>query len=346
MGKPVIGVGVRVRRTRLLGLFALWAACLASAQTPPGSKALIPVHMHASFMRSHFAGVNEADAQAAFKAFAVRMGEKRGYAITPHVHITENAQALLALLKRQTIDMAVVDSWEYLTLDPIVNMPATFSAMKPGRLEDEAVVLVRRADGISGLADLAGKRVIVTRLGSANVVYHWFRAETMALDRGMPEQFYGHLEVKSRVSQAVLPVFFGTADACAVDRKGFETMVEMNPQIGKTLRPLMKSDPYLEAVCCMRLGGPWERANMRKDMIDAMLDLPNDPAGRQIMLLFRFGGVVPFEDGHLQSMRALRKRHDALLARATGDSASARGTGTTNRVGPRDVEAHEPESRK
>jgi hypothetical protein len=50
-------------------------------------------------------------------------------------------------------------------------------------------------------------------------------------------------------------------------------------------------------------------------------ELPEDPAGKQIMALFKFGGFGPFEDHYLDTIRALRERHDALakeLARNNG----------------------------
>ena len=88
-------------------------------------------------------------------------------------------------------------------------------------------------------------------------------------------------------------------------------MIEMNPQVGKRLKVLVQSEPYLDTLICVRLAG-WERDGMRQDMMDAMLEMPNDPAGRQIMSLFKFNGMAPFEDRYLESMRALRKRHEAL----------------------------------
>ena len=39
-----------------------------------------------------------------------------------------------------------------------------------------------------------------------------------------------------------------------------------------------------------------------------MLEMPDDPAGRQILTLFKFNGMAPFEDRYLDSMRALRQR--------------------------------------
>lgn len=294
-----------------LGLAGVGSA-RAQVSTPPRER--FPVQLHASFMRSSFSGVNETDAMAAFKVFVQRMGEQRGYDITPQIHILDDAAALADHLRehpREPIDLAIVDSWDYLALAPIANLPPTFATIEQGVVMEEYLVLVRTDSGITGLADLAGKQVLVLRSSNANTVNHWFRTEILALGRGAPEEFLGRLEIRPQLSQTILPVFFGKADACAVDRLGFATMVEMNPQIAKTLKVLVTSDPFLDTLACIRLEG-WERDGMRQDMIDAMLDMPNDPAGRQIMSLFKFNGVVPFEDRYLDSMRALRQRHAGI----------------------------------
>jgi len=264
-------------------------------------------------MRTSFSGVNEMDAKAAFRAFATRMGELRGYAMTTHVHIFESAGDLATHLKEQKLNLLVIDSWDYLSLAPIENHPVTFAAVEQGSVEEELVVVVREESGLARLADLAGKSVLVLQSSNANTARHWFVTELLALGQGEPEGFLGRMEIKDRPSQVVLPVFFGQADACVLDRRGYEIMVEMNPQVGRALNVLVSSDPFVDTVLSVATDG-WETPRMRQDLIDAILDLPNDPAGRQIMTLFRFDGVVPFQPEYLESMRTLRARYELLSA--------------------------------
>ncbi len=294
-------------------VLALWPAGISLAQSalPPG--ALTPLPLSAGFMRSSFSGVNETDARAAFKLFAIRMGEKYGYAIAPEVHIFDDATGLAAYLKERPLDVVIINTWDYLALAPIPNLPVVFSTVAQGVVAEECVLLGRADSNLAGFADLAGKHVIVLNSGNANLVRHWFRTEILALGRGAPEEFLGRLEVKERISPVVLPVFFGQADACALDRGGLETMIELNPQIGNTLRVLAQSEPQLSTVCLIRLEG-WDRDDDRRDLLRAMQELPNDTAGRQILTLFKSNGVIPFEARHLDTVRALRKRHDELVA--------------------------------
>ena len=298
----------------LVAGLVLGLAAAGRAQSPAPPRELQPIQLHAAIMRSSFSGVNETDATAAFKVFVQRMGEQRGYAITSHLHVLDDAAALVDYQRenpRAPLDLAIVDSWDYLAVAPIDNLPPTFATVEQGATMEDYLVLVRADSAIAGLADLAGKQVLVLRSSNANTVWHWFRTEILALGRGAPDDFLGRLEIRPQLSQTILPVFFGKADACAVDRQGFATMVEMNPQIAKTLKVLTHSEPFLDTLACVRLEG-WGEDGIREQILEAMLEMPNDPAGRQILSLFKFDGMVPFEDSYLDSMRALRRRHTEL----------------------------------
>ena len=191
--------------------------------------------LYVAFTRSSFIGVNEADAKAAFKVFAMRMGEKRGYDITPHVRIFDDIAELATEIGRDTQDLVILDTWDYLTYAPFTNMPVEFVAIEQGVVAEPYVLLARQGSGISGIPGLKGKHVIVLDSNNANNSLHWLRTELLALGFADPHAFFQRMEIKEKVSQVVLPVFFGKADACVVDRSGFAIMSEMNPQVGKTL---------------------------------------------------------------------------------------------------------------
>ena len=51
----------------------------------------------------------------------------------------------------------------------------------------------------------------------------------------------GRFSRSTKATQAVLPVFFGQADACIASRRTMETMTELNPQLAKKLRVLLEA---------------------------------------------------------------------------------------------------------
>jgi len=295
----------------LLGLS--WMAVPADG-TDSADESLTPFELDIAFTRSSFLGVNEADAIAALKVFTRSVGRRRGYDIKPKVRIFDDMDALKAEIDRGSQGLLIVDSWEYLTLSPGTNMPIEFSTIEQGVVREDYLLLVRTGSEVAGLTDLEGKRVRVLESSSANTGRHWLLTELMELGVTSPQAFFGDFEVSHRTSQVVLPVFFGQADACVVDRSGFEIMDEMNPQVGKTLVVAAKSDPYLDTMICVRKG-KWEHPQYRADLLDALRELNSDPGGKQILSLFKFEGMSSFKEEHLDTVLALRRRHDALLAR-------------------------------
>jgi len=70
------------------------------------------------------------------------------------------------------------------------------------------------------------------------------------LDAG--ETFFEEIQEVSKVSQAVLPVFFDQADACIAPMDAFRTMAELNPQLEEELWVIDTSPGFCQAVVCAR----------------------------------------------------------------------------------------------
>jgi len=288
--------------------------CLVSATYALGHSGtgnLEHINLRVAFTRQSFLGVNEADAKAAFKVFAMRMGEKRGYDITPEVRIFEDPAELAREAERDTPELIIIDTWDFLGHGPFANAPVEFAAIEQGVTSEPYFLLVKRGSAIGSIPDLRDKHVIVLESGNANNGRHWLLTELLALGVSDPASFVGKLESKHKVSQVVLPVFFGQADACVVDQSGFDVMTDMNPQIGNELDVIVESPSVLDTICCVKLKG-WDETRQRADLMDALMEMPDDPAGRQILALFRFDGMTAFADEHIETVRTLRERHDAL----------------------------------
>jgi phosphonate transport system substrate-binding protein len=140
----------------------------------------------------------------------------------------------------------------------------------------------------------------------------WFT--TLLLKRGLPESdnFFSDIKKVEKISQAVLPVFFMQADACIVRRAGFQTMVEMNPQVNKNLIVLQKSPVFQESLFCVRKDYD---DKSKKIILDVVETLHLDPKGSQMLLLFRKNRVLPFKPEYIESVEALVKEYNELKKR-------------------------------
>ena len=130
----------------------------------------------------------------------------------------------------------------------------------------------------------------------------------MLASGGLPpaEEFFGSVESVGKASRAVLPVFFGKADAVIVTLEAYETMEELNPQLSRTLETVVVSPSFSRALICVR-DSFLRRVGDRVE--DSLLFLHNDPQGRQLLTLFHVDGIVPFKAGDLDGIRDLLKAY-------------------------------------
>lgn len=299
--------------TTCLIIAAVAVASPMLEETQESHSGLEPVGLRVGFTRSSFTGVNEADARAACKVFSAKVGETRGYKINSSIVVFDDLAQLATEVEKDALDLVILATWDYLTLSPTPKMPIELVTVEQGVMVEEYLVLVRSDAGLTDLADLEDRSVIVLDSSNASTGKHWFRTELMGMGYSHPSSFLGRFEIKEKPSHVVLPVFFGNADACIVDRSGFETMTELNPQVGRELRVIARSAAYLDTVACVRRDG-WETPRHRTDLIAALHELYQDPAGRQLGSLFKFDDLIPFEDHYLDSVRALHRRHDRLTS--------------------------------
>jgi phosphonate transport system substrate-binding protein len=106
---------------------------------------------------------------------------------------------------------------------------------------------------------------------------------------GPIEQFFGPVITDTKVSRVVLPVFFGQADACLTSKRGFDTMCELNPQVGKDLTGIASSPPMV--MCFYAFRKNYHNPS-RERFIKVHTALLDSAAGRQLATLFQFDDLT------------------------------------------------------
>jgi hypothetical protein len=113
----------------------------------------------------------------------------------------------------------------------------------------------------------------------------------------------------------VLPVFFRQSDACVVTRSGFETMVELNPQLGRQLKILARSPEVVPAVFCFRAD---YAAGFKEDLFAGVRDLHKSAAGQQVLTVFQSDKIEDQPMSCLDSALELLATHQKLCGCANG----------------------------
>jgi len=294
-------------RPRLMLLGLLVAARLGFAQ----EAVLQHAALHVGFTRSSFRNVNASDATAAFRVFAQTVARKRGYQLDTDTRLFESPADCEAEIHKGGINLAILDAWDYLGMGIQQTMEPVFVHLEQGSVFKTYLLLTRGAGGLTALADLRGKDIMVLEGQGGNLSRAWLDWLLLAKNLGSQHAYFGNLEAVAKPAAAVLPVFFGAKPACLVDHNSFQIMSELNPQVGSNLVITAESEPYLESITCISRSG-WPSERTRQDLIKTISEFHLEPTGRQILELFKVDRLVPFKEEYLDSARELQHHLAAL----------------------------------
>ena len=288
-------------------------------------------------------GIDVRDAKASMKVWFMHVNQVAGYYfVDEDIRILLDDEALRNAVEKKEVNYVVALAIDYLQLRDLGVVGKDNPPGVSGDVPDEYVALVNREGDIKDLEGLKQKKVLVQSGGLGEVPMIWL--DTVLMKQGLPasRQFCPELKEVSKASAAVLPVFFGHADACVAVRKAFLTMTELNPQIGKRLNVLVQSQGFMRAVSWF--GKDWNKENSDKYRT-MMLDACHAPTVRQFVALLGSDAVVVWDPALLVPLEALLKDYDELRKKAEAGAARCDGVKTGSDAAPPPVTAPETSGR-
>jgi ABC-type phosphate/phosphonate transport system substrate-binding protein len=278
-----------------------------AAEVPNPAPPLQAMVSHVGMSRLAFSRLNENDAKAAYKVLINELGRKLGYDLTTELRMFDSSPEFAGAIRAGKVTFLILSTWELMEMDAVDAVDIAFSALNGKSITHRWQLLVRRESGLKTITDLRGKKIIVLHNNMAALGRPWIESCLLEQGLGTPEQFFGAMESVSKTSAAILPVFFGKVDACIVDQPALDIMTDLNPQVGLTLAPIAQSEALLNGIVCLNKTG-WPSAKSRDDMLRAVTQLDSEPAGRQLLTIFRCDRLVPFEPAHFEAVKRLHAR--------------------------------------
>jgi len=209
-------------------------------------------------------------------------------------------------LSKNEVDVLVMIPEEFIRLRSKFHLTAILSADYGMHFYNELYLLVHNGAGITGIEQLRGKNMIVDVGQQGSIPIKWLDSILTAQFSLNAQGFFRSMTEATKSSQVVMPVFFGQTDACLVSRSHYETMVELNPQLGRKLRVLEKSPGFVTGIIAMRKD---LQIKTRDAIVKNLSEMYTDPKGKQIMTIFRINRLVPFLPEHLKSIeKVIRER--------------------------------------
>lgn len=305
----------------LLGCMVLLAVAIPPARTHAQTHS-DDTPFHIGFSSANFTDVNENDAIAAVRVWSQALARERGIPADPQPKVLRGAGEIEAALTNNLLDAINMTVPEDAAIRSRVELSSCVVSIKGGSVTEEYVLLVHRQGGIERLEDLRGHKVGLLNSARGVLAPAWFETLLARQELGSPATFCGEVISSSKVSKAVLPVFFKQCDACVVTRSGFETMVELNPQTGQQLKVLATSPPLVPVIFCFRAGFS---PSIRTKLLGEIAKWDTTPAGRQLLTVFQCDGLVERPVSCLDSALELLAEHQKLCSRTNsvlGEAAS------------------------
>jgi phosphonate transport system substrate-binding protein len=223
--------------------------------------------------------------------------------------IYEEFSAFHRAIEQKEVDVVIMSTLDYLTLEERGFLePVLVGRTSVGPMR-EYVVLAREDRAVSDITQMSGMSILVETGGSGRTPLIWLDVFLSQQKCSESDAFFKEVNHVEKASQAVLPVFFNKVDGCLTTMSGFQTMVELNPQLGSAFRIVARSPKLLRGVICLRAGYDEE---LKNTVIDVLERLHEDPDGQQILVVMREEEVVPFQPQYLDSTRELYRHYQSV----------------------------------
>ena len=270
----------------VLGLVLVGALLLMAASDSPSRTGDEPLHLAVSDKVVY--GVNLNDASAAVEVWSEELLKHIDVKMTvaSNQEWVMPSSQLLEAIRNGKVDLFCVTVQEYRRVAQYVDTSRIITNDYGG---EEFLLVVREGSGIADLAGLRGRSLIIWDSPSTSLAEPWLTVELWKQGLESPKQLMGRMTRSTKLSQVILPLFFGQADACVATRRGLNTMVELNPQLSQKLKVLRTSPTMIGTLFACRKDYP---VSFKNNIFDRLLQLRSSPPAKQIALLFQSPGFT------------------------------------------------------
>jgi len=257
-------------------------------------------------------GANVNDARAAYAVWIQEVTRHSGRIranVLPQIFLSSDE--LLRDVRSGTVQCYGITALEYMK---IADLTDPGYLLLQDYLADgmEYVLVVNSQSSYRSMADLRGAQLVLHHHRDLVLATAWIETSLAAASLPPAEHFFGSISARDSVNQVALPVFFRRADAACLARGSWETAVELNPQLGRSMRVLTVSPKVVPIVLAFRRH--CSEAG-RQALIDAVMNITSVTAGQQIVALYQAHNFVLRTTAVMKVTVDMLTEYQRLLAR-------------------------------
>jgi ABC-type phosphate/phosphonate transport system substrate-binding protein len=272
----------------------------------------IPKVLRSGFLSRVYADVEPRDAQAALELLTKELSRRMGLGTSPKVIMFPSARAMSDAVRRGELDLVTLPGIEYLRIRDTVSLIPSFVGAHNNGMGTRYVLISRSDGGIRSISDLKGKTLYVPSAVKHEAGHVWLDVLLMKEGKGNTDAFFGHMKETAKLTQGIMGVFFGKADAAVVTRAGLDASRLLNPQLERQLMVLAESRDLIDGITCFPAAIP---EKTRRALSEAVAQLSNSTTGRQLFTIFHTSGAIPFRPVCLEGLEDLLRDQKRLKAK-------------------------------
>lgn len=180
-------------------------------------------------------------------------------------------------------------------------------------VDEDLLLVARRAASIRTIADLAGKRVALLEGDELTDVH----LETLLMKAWGELDWtrIGPVSRETRSGKLVNRLFFNTADAALIYRNGYEAAAALNPQIDQRLE-VLENYSFKTRSPFLGLFSSRTALELREKFVKAGMMVNETPRGRQVLQIYQADRMERTAVEELRPYRHLLALHRTLKAAA------------------------------
>ena len=185
---------------------------------------------------------------------------------------------------------------------------------KIDRPTENLVLLVSKGQTLPTIQQKAERTLIIEGGAIGELSKIWIDMLLLGSELPASSQFFTKIRKVSKPGRAVLPVFFKQADACVTTQNALENIEELNPQIGRQLKSLHRSEGLVRIMICATT------EPTRKDidtLVKESVNMTLNPEAQQTMTIIQMKRFLKFNPEDIAATEKLIMQHEKITLHQT-----------------------------
>ncbi len=256
-----------------------------------------------------YPNVSRKDGRMALELLMQKTIVKRNYPYSVKLIFIDPVNDLPDNIKSGGYHFVTLSSIDYYRYRDAVYLNPIMTPTKINTPTEQLLLLVKAEQTLSTILQKEERSLIIETGTSGDLSKIWM--DRILMDSGFAKsgKFFTKIRRVSKPGRAILPVFFNQADACIVPRHALEVIQELNPQIGRNVKPLRQSKGLIRLMICAT-----DKPN--QEDIDILIressQMEHNPETLQAMTILQMKRFVPIFEEDLVATEKLISRHQKI----------------------------------